>query len=177
MSIWGRNERSWRKRHKRAVSPIIATILLVAITVVLAAVLYILIQNYTKTGSAGTPIGTTLSVAQISPGVKVGANYLYNFSLQNPSASVGLTTGNMQLKVITAGGATVATVTTLLVQSFTGATQATWTFSTSSWDNSGVIVQSGQTFVVTSTATLVGDSLIVSGIGAFSGSYSSPTVQ
>ncbi len=174
---WNQSERSWRKRHKRAVSPIIATILLVAITVVLAAVLYILIQNYTKTGAAGTPIGTTLSLGQLQSGVKVGANYLYNFSVQNPSASVGLTTGSMQLKVIGAGGVTITTATTLVVQSFTGATQATWTFSTSSWDNSGVIVQSGQTFVVTSTTVLVGDTLLISGLGAFSGSYSSPAVR
>ena len=41
MNVFGKNERSWRKARKRGVSPIIATILLVAITVVLAAVLYV----------------------------------------------------------------------------------------------------------------------------------------
>ena len=47
MNVFGKSERSWRKAQKRAVSPIIATILLVAITVVLAAVLYVLISGLT----------------------------------------------------------------------------------------------------------------------------------
>ncbi|HTT72650.1 MAG TPA: archaellin/type IV pilin N-terminal domain-containing protein, partial [Thermoplasmata archaeon] len=45
MNVLAAKERSWRKARKRAVSPIIATILLVAITVVLAAVLYVLITG------------------------------------------------------------------------------------------------------------------------------------
>ncbi len=57
MKMRANNERSFRMRRKRAVSPIIATILLVAITVVLAAVLYILISNLTK-GPGNTPIGS-----------------------------------------------------------------------------------------------------------------------
>ncbi len=55
--MWSEKTRSWRKKGKRAVSPIIATILLVAITVVLAAVLYILISGLTK-GPGNTPLGT-----------------------------------------------------------------------------------------------------------------------
>jgi archaeal type IV pilus assembly protein PilA len=57
MNVLGKNERSWRKARKRGVSPIIATILLVAITVVLAAVLYVLISGLTH-GPGNTPIGT-----------------------------------------------------------------------------------------------------------------------
>jgi flagellin-like protein len=57
MNVFGKNERSWRKARKRGVSPIIATILLVAITVVLAAVLYVLISGLTGGGTGGKPIG------------------------------------------------------------------------------------------------------------------------
>ena len=57
MNVFGQRERSWRKSRKRAVSPIIATILLVAITVVLAAVLYVLIAGLTH-GPGSTPLGT-----------------------------------------------------------------------------------------------------------------------
>ena len=60
MNVWGKNERSWRKARKRGVSPIIATILLVAITVVLAAVLYVLISGLTH-GPGSTPIGSAFT--------------------------------------------------------------------------------------------------------------------
>ena len=60
MNVFGKNERSWRKARKRGVSPIIATILLVAITVVLAAVLYVLISGLTH-GPGSTPIGSAFS--------------------------------------------------------------------------------------------------------------------
>jgi flagellin-like protein len=60
MKMWANTERSFRMRRKRAVSPIIATILLVAITVVLAAVLYILISNLTK-GPGNTPLGSAFA--------------------------------------------------------------------------------------------------------------------
>ena len=61
MNVLGKSERSWRKVPKRAVSPIIATILLVAITVVLAAVLYVLISGLTH-GPGSTPIGSAFTV-------------------------------------------------------------------------------------------------------------------
>jgi archaeal type IV pilus assembly protein PilA len=60
MNVFGQSERSWRKARKRAVSPIIATILLVAITVVLAAVLYVLISGLTH-GPGSTPIGSAFT--------------------------------------------------------------------------------------------------------------------
>ena len=60
MNVLGQSERSWRKARKRAVSPIIATILLVAITVVLAAVLYVLISGLTH-GPGSTPIGSAFA--------------------------------------------------------------------------------------------------------------------
>jgi flagellin-like protein len=47
---------------RRGVSPIIATILLVAITVVLAAVLYVLISGLASHGSASAPLGSELAL-------------------------------------------------------------------------------------------------------------------
>ena len=45
------------KNNEEAVSPVIATILMVAITVVLAAVLYVMVIGMGDTGSIATPLG------------------------------------------------------------------------------------------------------------------------
>src|ERR1700674_1338883 len=80
MNIWTNRERRWRKNGKRGVSPIIATILLVAITVVLAAVLYILISGLTK-GPGNTPLGTALTLGTpLENGV--AGKFWYNFTVQ-----------------------------------------------------------------------------------------------
>jgi flagellin-like protein len=61
MNVFGRASDRWRKNRKRGVSPIIATILLVAITVVLAAVLYVLISGLTGS-TAAAPIALAPAV-------------------------------------------------------------------------------------------------------------------
>lgn len=43
------------RRNEKAVSPVIATILMVAITVVLAAVLYVMVSGLIGTGTTGAP--------------------------------------------------------------------------------------------------------------------------
>jgi len=55
----------WMKRKKdsSAVSPVIATILMVAITVVLAAVLYVMVLGLTPTVGTSATFGTTKTVA------------------------------------------------------------------------------------------------------------------
>jgi flagellin-like protein len=74
-------KKMWKiKKDKSAVSPVIATILMVAITVVLAAVLYVMVMgfggntNSTPTGSFTSVTGTTankvISVGAVSPTVK-----------------------------------------------------------------------------------------------------------
>jgi flagellin-like protein len=72
MNVFGKSERSWRKARKRAVSPIIATILLVAITVVLAAVLYVLISGLTH-GPGSTPIGSAFTAGNPVSSNSVGS--------------------------------------------------------------------------------------------------------
>ncbi len=104
MNVFGQRERSWRKARKRAVSPIIATILLVAITVVLAAVLYVLITGLTH-GPGSTPIGsaftagnptasscaTGLTYAAASATGKGGclaADYIYTLTVETSTISM-----------------------------------------------------------------------------------------
>src|SRR5580658_5877974 len=80
-------QRRWRKKAKRGVSPIIATILLVAITVVLAAVLYILISGLTK-GPGNTPLGTALALGtftEATSGTGGAQKWYYNATVQSAS--------------------------------------------------------------------------------------------
>jgi flagellin-like protein len=107
MNIWGKNERSWRRKNKRAVSPIIATILLVAITVVLAAVLYILIQQYTKNGSNGSPLGSAFAFSG-STDATGGAFNWYNMTIEQASSTLNF--GNLLFQVKTAGGSVASTI-------------------------------------------------------------------
>ncbi len=68
------------EKREEAVSPVIATILMVAITVVLAATVYILVSHYTSVG-ATTPLTATLS--EISEG---GGSVIFSLSLSTPSS-------------------------------------------------------------------------------------------
>ena len=114
MNVFGKNARSWRKARKRGVSPIIATILLVAITVVLAAVLYVLISGLTHgTGSAplgtnfswGTPVNVTGITTTGCGGVGTAPANGYCYSIEIAGASV--TTSNIVLALRNVAGATV----------------------------------------------------------------------
>ena len=113
MNVFGRKERSWRKARKRAVSPIIATILLVAITVVLAAVLYVLISGLTH-GTSSAPLGTNFSwgtpvnttgVTTTGCGATTTA-HAFCYSVEIAGSSV--TTSNFILELRNSVGATVA---------------------------------------------------------------------
>jgi archaeal type IV pilus assembly protein PilA len=130
MNVWGTNERSWRKARKRAVSPIIATILLVAITVVLAAVLYVLISGLTH-GPGNTPIGSAFGVGNPSSATKcavttagcLAANdYIYTltiesstvtfasviFEVKSPTGAFASATGHGGFDIVSVSGNAVA---------------------------------------------------------------------
>jgi flagellin-like protein len=112
MNVFGKSERSWRKSKKRGVSPIIATILLVAITVVLAAVLYVLITGLThgpsSTGiggafNAGNPIAskcTTAAQTFAANGCLTG-DYEYTLTVESSS----ITMASIEFEVKTSAGA------------------------------------------------------------------------
>ncbi len=68
------------EKSEEAVSPVIATILMVAITVVLAATVYILVSHYTSAG-APTPLAATLAEQSES-----GGTATFSLSLSSPSS-------------------------------------------------------------------------------------------
>jgi len=74
-------KRVWMGR--KGVSPVIATILMVAITVVLAAVLYVMVSGY-MTGTGLTPISGALTY---NTGISNpnGGNATFDLALSNPS--------------------------------------------------------------------------------------------
>jgi len=79
------------------VSPVIATILLVAITVVLAAVLYVMVSGLL------TPVGNGPQIMGVVLG-KTGDGK--NWTLQIASTPLGLTPSTVHLQLITPGGQT-----------------------------------------------------------------------
>jgi flagellin-like protein len=166
------SQRRWRKKSKRGVSPIIATILLVAITVVLAAVLYILISGLTK-GPGNTPLGTALALGTPAEAAK-GTNNWYNFSVQ--SAGGGILLNNLNFQVQTpSGGIVPATGSwTFNVLSLTATVIGTYSMSANTWTAGGTAsVTSQEQFVLNAVSSnLSGDTLITIGTGSYQGSIS-----
>ena len=82
------------RNDREGVSPVIATILLVAITVVLAAVLYVMVSGLlTPVGNGPQIMGVALS--------KTGDGK--NWSLEIASTPLGLTPGSVHLELISPG--------------------------------------------------------------------------
>ena len=164
MESW---ETRWRKaKGKRGVSPIIATILLVAITVVLAAVLYILVSGYIGgTGSKPLSLGMAGEQAATSPNGKV---FYANFSL---SPSSGLTTSDFGLKITNPAGSVVTGWTATLVSS-TGTALGTFPAGASAWSGTSgtVTVNASDTLSISDSVQLAGtgDTLTAFGIGGAS---------
>lgn len=85
------------QKKDKAVSPIIATILLIAITVVLAATLYSVIQGYTSYLGSTTP---TASVKLVASAPNPQEDYLIYISGVSPNGNISLS--NVEL-IITNG--------------------------------------------------------------------------
>jgi len=68
------------EKKEKAVSPVIATILMVAITVVLAATVYILVSHYTSVGTA-TPLTASLTVDNEGVGHPTSTSTVYYYNL------------------------------------------------------------------------------------------------
>ena len=173
--------RSWRRKAKRGVSPIIATILLVAITVVLAAVLYILISGLVGGGNP-VPLGTAWALGAPLEGT-AGPNFYYNFSVE--SASNGIIVNNLIFQIKTTAG-TLITGTSVTIIAATGCTVAVYSFSSNSWapstlankctGSSGSTQASvtapyaaGEVVALLTTSAVSGDSLVSVGQGHFQG--------
>ena len=167
------------RKNKRGVSPIIATILLVAITVVIAAVLYVLVSGYLKgTGSApnsfqlqtpnygkctavGTPVGCTA----------VG-DYIITFG--TVTATSGLTINSVGLKVVDVNGGVVSYTQATLIGP-TGSVVATYT-AAGGWSTNAAIGSGDSLALDTGTSNLqgTGDTVQAYGLGgaSVSGGYS-----
>jgi len=164
--------RRWRTHGKRGVSPIIATILLVAITVVLAAVLYILISGLTK-GPGNTPLGTALALGPPSEAT-AGTGHWYNFSVQSAGGGILLNNLIFQVKTVSGNIVTPAGLTTVNVLGLSGSVVATYTYATAVWATNGASPVSNQQTLIfgSTTSNLSGDTLVVLGTGSYSGSIS-----
>src|SRR5438034_980616 len=109
------------RKDEAAVSPVIATILMVAITVVLAAVLYVMVSGLITpvggnkplvTFSAVTkvnPVTWTFSVASAQPSVSQ-SNYKVNFGIGTNTGTVANMGASNANVTITVAGATPASV-------------------------------------------------------------------
>jgi len=100
------------RKDTEAVSPVIATILMVAITVVLAAVLYVMVLGF-GTDTSSTP-STTLSQSQITNGIKL------TFGAVNADISWG------DLSFLLDDGTNVDGATNLTAAVLTGSLGVTW---------------------------------------------------
>jgi len=180
MNVLGKPKRSWRKARKRGVSPIIATILLVAITVVLAAVLYVLISGLTHgVGSAqlSTAFGWDPSVNDTGTATTGCTTGHYCYSIEVLTAS-SLTTAAMTFALHTAvgGPAGFPSGTAISLVTSSNAVAATYSTTTNTWSASNVAVTAAEYVVtdsgVTTTHTngLLGLVFVAVGSGSFSGS-------
>ena len=140
--------RRWRGAPVRAVEPMVATILLVAITVVLAAVLYVLVSGLSY-GTKTAPLGSTFSWgnpfnASGVPTADCGSpetTTFYCYTIEIAAACSGLTTSNLQLSLRNIVGGTIGwpgSVTSaggsISLESTTSATPvATYSIASSSW--------------------------------------------
>jgi flagellin-like protein len=184
----------WTRARRRGVSPIIATILLVAITVVLAAVLYVLVSGLTHTG-ASTPYNVGFTTA--TPSNPASNNY---WEIIPVSPTTGLTTAMFGLVVNSISNTGVGTVVAASANCKAGnklnstncaapAASGNWYVALAGQSNSTIIATFGSagwsgTFAVTASMEIVlvsyvsyagtGDSLtaVSSGGSSISGSVS-----
>jgi flagellin-like protein len=190
--MWNEKVRSWRKKNKRGVSPIIATILLVAITVVLAAVLYILISGFTK-GPGNTPLGTAFAYG--SPAQTSNAQAAtfcavqtaisdYCENLPVGSAGGGITAAALSFSIRDSSGNVIAFThgtPSVQLESAGGASLATYSFTSQSWTSGGTTgLSTTQTLVLDTGCTVSGANvcspsvtglvMLALGVGSYSGS-------
>ncbi len=92
------------RKDRKAVSPVIATILMVAITVVLAAVLYVMVSGLVA-GPGATPSAIGVSVSQSSNGL----NWIMTFA----DVPAGKANSTVSLSIADAGGAVLFAATSL----------------------------------------------------------------
>ncbi len=108
-------KKMWKKNNK-AVSPVIATILMVAITVVLAAVLYVMVMGF---GGSGTPQAPAVTLSKTTIGGDLAVVISIDRQVSEGEIGMRITNGTnvATIELTNAGGSGVS------------ANQYTWTFS------------------------------------------------
>jgi len=169
------------EKKEKAVSPVIATILMVAITVVLAATVYILVSHYTSVGAA-TPLTASLAVDNEGTGTITTSSgkpvtvYYYNLTI-TLSTPVNLT--NMANVHITVNGNPVVLSTTT-PPSLTSTAKAVanaggntieYLVSNTNGALTATYIQSGSTITIVSNINLSGDTVSLTYTG-YSGTVS-----
>ena len=160
-----------------AVSPVIATILMVAITVVLAATVYILVSHYTSVGAA-TPFTASIAVANEGQSGKI---YYYNLtftlstpaSITTPSNLHVIVSGNIAAGWDSSVSVLTATSASSLLSSSgsTGVAYAVFNPDGSFVPLSSSSIQSGATIVLMSNSDLSGSTVSITYSG-YSGTVS-----
>ena len=172
--------RRWRRRRTRGVSDLVATILLVAITVVLAAVLYILIQSYTH-GPATIPgLSTALALGTPQEAVSRDAAIaacatvcnFYNMSVKDAGHNLAL--HDLIFEVIGQNGTNLVPTGGVVAVNATGQVVAQYGFKTGWTAGSSLLVDQDLTIILYTSGApplgLSGDTLRVVGTAAYSGS-------
>ena len=140
-----------RKEEEEGVSPVIATILMVAITVVLAATLYLMVGN--MGGTQNTPVAGSLSyVSSVSD--PANGNATFEIVLSTPSSAK---VGDITITVLDATGAT--TTITPTIQHIVTANDPTY-------------VKSGDRIQITNAGTDIHGYQVVISIAGYSGTIS-----
>ncbi|MCI4349410.1 MAG: type IV pilin [Thermoplasmata archaeon] len=157
-------ERRWRTNGKRGVSPIIATILLVAITVVLAAVLYVLISGLTR-GPGNTPLGSAIAFNSAQVGACSAGSCTYTITIATVSSAVTLNSIKTQL-VGSGGNAT--TFGTMTAKDASGCqiaqlttNGAAWTLLAAPTGSGGACGQGGYPVITLGTGLTSGDQFVL----------------
>jgi hypothetical protein len=174
------------RRSRRGVDVNVATVLLVAITVVLAAVLFILVRGYLSSSSTNEPLGSALAIggpvdstgkfSEIAACSAKACNF-YNFTIQ--SATNALELHDLAFDVFAANGSAFEPTGGIAAINLAGAVAGLFSFSGGAWTSGGTVggLDHVQLVLYTSGVTpqsLSGDTLRVLGVAAYSGSITLP---
>jgi flagellin-like protein len=175
---------------RRGVSPIIGEIMIVAITVVLAAVLAVMAGGLMRAPSP-PPIGYNLAIFASGSGTSTGSGggggfspvgsapaTVYQYTFMLAYAGTGLVLGDMTFQVQSAQDMVVASAgVTLSVEGLGQNILATYYFSNATWHaGPGItsnpvnqVITTENSLVVSSPTVLSGDRLVIYGQNAYSG--------
>lgn len=173
-------------RSRRGVDVNVATVLLVAITVVLAAVLFIIVKGYLGSSSTNAPLGSALAVggpvdsngefSGITACTATACDF-YNFTIQSASAPLQL--HDLAFSVVGGTGGAFQPTGGVAAINLNGGVAGLYSFSAGAWTSGGTTGSLDHIVLVVYTSggtpqSLSGDMLRVNGVAAYSGTISLP---